>query len=124
MKYTYNIRSVQHCANLLVLTSTHYIHIYRIKQSSYSFDPKSDSVFANNFSPQGAVIYAERNTTIDQYGSVLITNNLDKYTVVYQINSKFNVHNSGNVTFHKNIGSLVAFNSNITFIGSVCLKIH
>ena len=77
-----------------------------------------DSVFANNNAPVGAVIYAVDYLTVDQY-KFLVTgyNRANKYAVVFLHYSKFNVHYSGKVVFSNNFGSVVAFNSNITFNG-------
>ena len=43
----------------------------------------------------------------------------DRYAVIYIFDSELRGCDPGNVTFSSNLGSLVAFNSNITFIGYV-----
>ena len=49
---------------------------------------------------------------------LLVDNNkADRYAVIYLSDSKFFGNDSGNATFSNNLGSLVAFNSNITFTG-------
>ena len=57
---------------------------------------------------------------IQYHNHLLFNNNLaDRYAVIYMASSESNGNNSENVlTFSNNLGSLVAFNSNITFIGN------
>ena len=51
-----------------------------------------NSVFANNYSPVGAVIYAESDSTVNQYDTLVIANNTaNDYAVVYLQGSNFNV---------------------------------
>ena len=71
------------------------------------------SNFTNNVSPIGAIIYAASRPII--YSFLLIDNNkADRYAVIYLSDSEF----IGNdLFFSSNVGSLVAFNSNITFTG-------
>ena len=79
----------------------------------------ADSKFTNNNSSVGAVIYARYNSTIKFNSSLLIANNSAvEYAIVY-LYSDCNGHFSGNATFSNNLGSLMAFSTNITFTGSV-----
>ena len=49
---------------------------------------------------------------------LLVENNTaDSYGVIYLSDSEFQGNDSGNFTFSNNLGSLVAFNSNVTFSG-------
>ena len=51
---------------------------------------------------------------------LLVNNNkADRYAVIYLSDSEFIGNDSGNVTFSNNLGSLMAFNSDITFTGYV-----
>ena len=79
------------------------------------------SNFTNNVSPIGAIIHAVSRSVIQHTHSYfLIDNNIaDGYAVIYLSDSEFIGDDSGNatVTFSSNLGSLVAFNSNITFNG-------
>ena len=78
------------------------------------------SNFTKNVSPVGAVTYAMDNSKIlYNHSYLLIDNNLAKrYAVIYLSDSEFIEHDSNSViTFSNNLGSLVAFNSNITFVG-------
>ena len=79
------------------------------------------SSFTNNVSPTGSVIYATSRSIIQHTHSLfLIDNNIaDRYAVIHLSNSEFIGSDSGNatVTFSNNLGSLVAFNSNVTFNG-------
>ena len=79
------------------------------------------SNFTNNVSPIGAIIYAVFGSMIQHIHSFLLVDNnkADRYAVIYLSNSEFFGDDSGNVTFSNNLGSLVAFNSNITFTGYV-----
>ena len=79
------------------------------------------SNFTNNISPIGAIIYAISRSMIQHIHSFLLVNNnkADRYAVVYLSDSEFIGDDSGNATFSSNLGSLVAFNSNITFTGYV-----
>ena len=73
------------------------------------------SNFTNNWSPVGAVIQATESSNI-QYDDISIVNNFaEKYAVVYLFDSEMMKYDSGNIIFSNNLGSLVAFNSNITF---------
>ena len=80
---------------------------------------KAGSNFTNNVSPIGAIIFATSRSIIQPIHSfLLIDNNMaDRYAVIYLSDSEFIGNDSGNATFSNNLGSLVAFNSNITFIG-------
>ena len=76
------------------------------------------SIFTKNASPIGAVIYSSDDSKIQHHNYLLIDNNwADRYAVIYLSDSDFIGHGSENVTFSNNLGSLVAFNSNITFMG-------
>ena len=78
------------------------------------------SNFTKNVSPIGAVIYAtDRSKIQHNHKHLLIDNNMaDRYAVIYLSDSEFIGHDSENViTFSNNLGSLVAFNSNITLNG-------
>ena len=83
-----------------------------------------NSTFINNNSPKGAVIFAMRGTKICYYSSLLIHNNTaDDYAVIYLADSELRGHNTGNFIFSSNTGSIVVFNSNISFSGYVaCLN--
>ena len=76
------------------------------------------SNFTNNVSPIGAVIYAISRSMIRHIHSFLLVDNnmADRYAVIFISDSEFIGH-AGNATFSSNLGSLVAFNSNITFTG-------
>ena len=76
------------------------------------------SIFTKNASPIGAVIYSSGGSKIQHHNYLLIDNNwANRYAVIYLSDSDFIGHVSENVTFSNNLGSLVAFNSNITFMG-------
>lgn len=72
----------------------------------------SDSSANSNLSIVGAVVCTENE------GSLQIINNTAGYAVIYLSDSELNVY-SGRLIFANNVRSLVAFNSNITFIGWV-----
>ena len=79
------------------------------------------SNFTRNSSPVGVVIYAADSSMIS-YSSLLLANNLaENYALIYLTESNFNGYKlkstSRNSTFLHNLGSLVAFNSNITLKG-------
>ena len=76
------------------------------------------SNFTNNISPIGAIIHTFRSMIQHIHSYLLVDNNkADRYAVIYLSDSKFFGDDSGNVTFSNNLGSLVTFNSNITFTG-------
>ena len=76
------------------------------------------SNFSENSSPIGAVIYAIESSIIEYRNNLLVENNTaDRYAVIYLSDSEFRGHDSGNFTFSNNLGSLVAFNSKVTFGG-------
>ena len=76
------------------------------------------SIFTKNASPIGAVIYSLGGSKIQHHNYLLIDNNwANRYAVIYLSDSDFIGHVSETVTFSNNLGSLVAFNSNITFMG-------
>ena len=75
------------------------------------------SNFTKNHSPIGAVIFA-LDSSIQHHNYLVIANNsADDYAVIYLADSEFGGRGSESITFLSNLGSLVAFNSNITFIG-------
>ena len=81
------------------------------------------SIFTRNGSPIGAVIYIMQHADgsniqyHNTYYFLIDSNSADRYAVIYLSDSHFRGH-SENVTFSSNLlGSLVAFNSNITFTG-------
>ena len=76
------------------------------------------SNFTNNVSPIGAIIYATSRSMIQHNSFLLIDSNMaHTYGMIYLSDSEFIGNNSGNATFSNNLGSLMAFNSNITFTG-------
>ena len=80
-----------------------------------------NSNFCNNTSLVGAAIYAEGGCKLRYQDSLQITNNsASRYAVIYMTGSEFRGHSLGSaVLFANNFGSLVVFNSNITFMGYV-----
>ena len=77
-----------------------------------------DCNFTNNSASIGAVVYALYDSKIHYHHSLLIDNNLaDEYAVIYLAGSEIRGCNSGDFIFSNNFGSLVAFNSNVTFSG-------
>ena len=78
------------------------------------------SNFTENNSSTGAVIYATVGTKVQYCIYLLIDNNsANDNSVIYLSDSEFKGCDSGNVTISNNLGSLVIFNSNITFNGYV-----
>ena len=78
------------------------------------------SNFTNNVSPIGAIIDATSRSTIQHNSFLLIdSNKAHRYALIYISDSEFIGNDSGNATFSSNLGSLMAFNSNITFTGYV-----
>ena len=78
------------------------------------------SNFTNNVSPIGAIIYATSRSMIQHNSFLLIDSNMaHTYAMIYLSDSEFIGDDSGNATFSNNLGSLMAFNSNITFTGYV-----
>ena len=76
------------------------------------------SYFVENDSPIGAVIYALLYSIIKHSNYLLIENNsASKHAVIYLSDSELRGYDSENFTFLGNLGSLVAFNSNIIFTG-------
>ena len=76
------------------------------------------SIFTENSSPIGAAIYSSGSSRIQRHNYLSIDNNwVERYVVIYLSDSDFIGHGSENITFSNNLGSLVAFNSNITFMG-------
>ena len=74
------------------------------------------SNFTKNRSKTGTVIVGSKITC---HGYLLFDNNsVDSYAVIYLIDSQFRVNDSMETfTFSNNLGSFMAFNSNITFSG-------
>ena len=80
----------------------------------------SDSYFTNNNSSTGAVIYAIQGSKLECNNTIIFANNsADKFALIYSFGSEVKLHHSGTVIFSNNLGSLVAFNSNITFMGYI-----
>ena len=78
----------------------------------------NDSNFTNNNSP----VIVALSSTIEHYNSLLIMNNSaaeNGFAIIQLDNSEFIGHHSGNATISNNLRSLIAFNSNITFMGNV-----
>ena len=73
--------------------------------------------FTNNNSPAIAAL----NSTIEYFDSLLVMNNTaeNEYAVIQLYNSEFTGRDLGNVIISNNTRSLVAFFSNITFMGYV-----
>ena len=79
-----------------------------------------DCSFTNSSSSLGAVIYAAEGATVNYHGFLLAANNSIIYDgIIHLVDSEFKGNFSENSTFSNNLGSFVAFNSNITFTGSV-----
>ena len=77
----------------------------------------NDSNFTNNISP----VIVALSTRIMHYNRLLVTNNSaeDEFATIHLDNSEFIGHRSGNATIADNLRSLVAFNSNVTFMGDI-----
>ena len=88
-----------------------------VMQSSNTTISISNSNFTENCSPRGALIFAIDGSKI-YYKNLLIDNNsANEYGVLYILDSEFQEYpDSENFAFSNNLGSLVAFNSNITFV--------
>ena len=82
--------------------------------SSSSYITIAGSSFTNNVNPIGAAIISAtfRSTIQHKHSFFLIDSNRAEYAVIFISDSE---DDSGNATFSNNLGSLVAFNSNITF---------
>ncbi len=77
------------------------------------------SNFTNNFSPVWSIIFAGKGSKI-HHSNLLIDMNLAEYSVLYIFDSEFKEqHDSKNFTFSSNLGSLLAFSSNVTFVSYV-----
>ena len=88
--------------------------------NNLNYNLRSRSNFTNNNSTIGAVLYIEYSSTINLHGSLLIANNsATSYAVIHLTDSVLHLTYSGNSTFLKNVGSLMAFNSNITLMGYI-----
>ena len=81
-------------------------------EGGFNFEGSMNS----NSAIAGTVVCTE-DINVNNYLQVM--NNRGRYSVIYLINSELNVKNSGNLIISYNVGSLVAFNSNITFMGCV-----
>ena len=77
------------------------------------------SNFTKNHSPIGAVFHVADRSKVLYQNYLLINSNLaNSDAVIYLSNSQFIGHDSrSNISFSNNLGSLVAFNSNVIFIG-------
>ncbi|MCG8625191.1 MAG: hypothetical protein MJE68_24735, partial [Proteobacteria bacterium] len=77
----------------------------------------NDSNFTNNISP----VIVALNTRIVHYNRLLVTNNSAEngFATIHLDNSEFIGYHSGNATIADNSRSLVAFNSNVTFMGDI-----
>ena len=77
-----------------------------------------DCIFKNNSSPVGAVLYTAYGCNIHYHNYLLMDrNSANNYAVVHLSDSELNSDHTGNATFSNNLGSLVAFSSNVTFRG-------
>ena len=93
------------------------MHRGGVLYTSSSTITTNDGYFVQSGSPVGAVIYALF-STIQHNNYLLIENNLaNEHAVIYLSDSEYRGYYSENFTFSGNLGSLVAFNSNITFTG-------
>ena len=96
-------------------TAAHYGGVFWVYKCAIKIE---SSEFTENRSPMGAVIYAIEGSMIEYCNYLLVENNTaDSYGVIYLSDSEFQGNDSGNFTFSNNLGSLVAFNSNVTFSG-------
>ena len=78
----------------------------------------SDSDFINNSASVGAVIYAQGNSMLQyQFNLRVVSNSASRYAIIYLTDSEFSGHYSVYAIFSNNLGSLVAFSSNITLMG-------
>ena len=75
----------------------------------------------SNFTNNNLSVIVAFSSRIEYNNSLLIVNNsaLSRYPVIFIDNTKFIGHYSGNATISNNLRPLVAFNSNITFMGIV-----
>ena len=78
-----------------------------------------NSNFTNNSASIGSIVYSLNGTEI-LHKNLLIDNNLaSENAVLYIFDSSFKeLHDSESFSFSRNLGSLLAFNSNITFISN------
>ena len=75
--------------------------------------------FTRNGSPIGAVTYVADSSIRhhnSHYSTIIDNNSAGRYAAVYLSDSRYD--SEGNITFSNNLGSLVAFNSNITITGN------
>ena len=74
-----------------------------------------------NFTNNKAPVLAALGSIIEHSNSLLIVNNSagNGFAIIHLYNSEFIGHYSGNATISNNMRSLVAFTSNITFMGNV-----
>ena len=70
--------------------------------------------FTDNSSPRGVAVISAEDNKLKYYNHLLIDKNSGSF-VIYLSGSEFRGNDSGNFTFSNNNGSLVAFNSNVTF---------
>ena len=77
----------------------------------------SNSNVTDNNSSVGAAIYATSSSILYNSSLLIANNSAVGYAVIYLADSEYNGNVSGNAQFLNNLGSLVAFNSNITLMG-------
>ena len=76
-----------------------------------------DGVIFNNSAPIGAVIYAQGDSVLQYRNTLRVANNsAGRYAIIYVTDSTFRAHYSGYAILSNNLGSLLAFNSNITLM--------
>ena len=77
-----------------------------------------DGIIFNNSAPIGAVIYAQVDSVLQYRNTLRVANNsAGRYAIIYVTDSTFRAHYSGYAILSNNLGSLLAFNSNITLMG-------
>ena len=77
-----------------------------------------DGIIFNNSAPIGAVIYAQGDSVLQYRNTLRVANNsAGRYAIIYVTDSTFRAHYSGYAILSNNLGSLLAFNSNITLMG-------
>ena len=72
----------------------------------------------NNNARSGAIYLIDSELYVENSGNLILSNNA-RSGAIYLTNSELYVENSGNLILSNNAGSLMAFNSNITFMGCV-----
>ena len=80
-----------------------------------------DSNFTSNGSPIGAVLHATDSYVLYHSYLLIDSNSADSYAVIYLSDSEFSGYATdllnNSIVFSSNMGSLLAFSSNISFIG-------